>query len=148
VRRTLEERLRQVVKTFVEEQGMAVDLHVTPGQPIGEPPEICEQVVRVVQEALTNAHKHAAGSRVTVTLAQDDTQAQVRIQDDGPGFNVPAPASEQHHFGLKVMAARAQRIHGDLRVESVPGQGTTITLRWPKARGEDRRRADAGAAGR
>jgi two-component system nitrate/nitrite sensor histidine kinase NarX len=130
-RRTLEELLRQTVGRFVEEWEMQVELRVEPGQPMQEPSEAHEQVVRVVQEALTNAHKHARASRVTVTLTHRDGQQVVCVQDDGTGFDVSSLASGYHRFGLKVMAARARRIGGELSVESAPGQGTTVALRWP-----------------
>jgi two-component system nitrate/nitrite sensor histidine kinase NarX len=133
-RLTLEEQVRQIAERFVEEQGMEIQLRVEGKQPIREPQEVHEQVIRVVQEALTNVHKHARSSRATITLERDGGQAIVRVQDDGPGFDVNSPASGQHHFGLKVMKIRAERIGGELSVESAPGQGTTITLRWPTLR--------------
>jgi two-component system nitrate/nitrite sensor histidine kinase NarX len=134
-RRTLGELLRQTVERFVEEWGMEIELRVETGQPIREPPQVREQVVRVVREALTNVHKHAASSRATVTLERHGGQTIVCIQDDGPGFDVNSPASGQHHFGLKVMKTRAEWIGGELSVESAPGQGTTVALRWPTAEG-------------
>jgi signal transduction histidine kinase len=106
-------------------------LRVETEQPIREPPEVHAQVVRVVLEALTNVHKHARPNRATVTLERQGGQAVVCIQDDGPGFDVNSPVSGQHHFGLKVMQTRAERIGGELSVESALGQGTTVTLRWP-----------------
>jgi two-component system nitrate/nitrite sensor histidine kinase NarX len=132
-RRTLEGRLRQTVERFVEEWEMEIELRVETGQPIQGPSEVHEQVVRVVQEALTNVHKHARSSRVTVALERHSGQAVVCVRDDGPGFDVNSLPSRQHRFGLKVMEARARRINGELSVESAPGQGTTVMLRWPTA---------------
>lgn len=110
---------------------MMVELSVETERPLQEPPEVYEQVTRVVQEALTNVHKHAASSRAAITLGRHDGEAIVRVQDDGPGFDVEALTGREGHFGLKVMAARAERIDGVLNVESTPGRGTTVTLRWP-----------------
>jgi two-component system nitrate/nitrite sensor histidine kinase NarX len=132
-RRTLEGRLRQTVERFVEEREMEIELRVETGQPIQGPPEVHEQVVRVVQEALTNVHKHARSGPVTVALERHSGQAGVSVHDDGPGFDVNSPPSGQHRFGLKVMEARARRINGELSVESAPGEGTTVMLRWPTA---------------
>lgn len=132
-RRTLEELLRQTVDRFVEERGMEVELRVEPGQQTQGPPEVHEQVVRVVQEALTNVHKHARLGRVTVGLERHGGRAVVCVHDDGPGFDLDSTPSGQHRFGLKVMEARARRINGELSVESAPGQGTTVMLRWPTA---------------
>jgi two-component system nitrate/nitrite sensor histidine kinase NarX len=141
-RHTLKGRLRQIVERFIEERGMEIELRVETGQPIREPPKVREQVVRVVLEALTNVHKHARPSRATVTLERHGGQAVVCVQDDGPGFDVNSPANGQYpfdklrtpHFGLKVMETRAEWIGGELSVESAPGQGTTVTLRWPTLR--------------
>jgi len=130
----LEERLRQIAERFVEEYGMEIELRVEGEQPIRESQEVHEQVTRIVQEALTNVHKHAGSSRATITLERHGTQAVVSVRDEGVGFDVNSPASGQHHFGLKVMKIRAQRIGGELNVESAPGQGTTVTLRWPTLR--------------
>jgi len=128
--RTLEERLRQVTKRFVEERGMTVELNVETRRPLREPPEISEQVTRVMQEALTNVHKHAPYSPVTVTLEQRDREAMLCVQDEGPGFDTETLIEREGHFGLKVMAARAKRIDGELEVKSAPGRGTTVTLHW------------------
>jgi len=132
-RRTLEGRLRQTVERFIEEREMEIELRVDTGQPILGPPEVHEQVVRVVQEALTNVHKHARPGRATVVLERHGGQAVVCVHDDGPGFDVNSLPTRQHRFGLKVMEARARRINGELGVESAPGQGTTVMLRWPTA---------------
>ncbi len=131
--RTLEELLRQTVEQFMEERGVDIELHVKTGQPIRQPPEAHEQVVRVVKEALTNAHKHAESARVTVTLERQGEQAIVCVQDDGAGFDVTSPPDGEHHYGLKVMEIRAEWIGGKLSVESAPEEGTTVTLRWPTA---------------
>jgi two-component system nitrate/nitrite sensor histidine kinase NarX len=128
--RTLEGRLRRTVQRLVDEWGMAVALRVETEQQIQAPPEVTEQVARVVQEALINVHKHAPSSSVTVTVEKNDGEAVVRVQDDGPGFDAGA-LPPKGHFGLKVMAARAERIGGTVEVQSTPGRGTTVTLRWP-----------------
>jgi two-component system nitrate/nitrite sensor histidine kinase NarX len=118
---------------------MEIELRVEDEPPIRGAQEVHEQVLRVVQEALTNVHKHANYSRVTITLGRDGGQAIARVQDDGPGFDLNVPANGQHPFdefrtpcfGLRVMNIRAERIGGELSVDSAPGQGATVTLRWP-----------------
>jgi len=129
--RTLAELLGQIVERFVESRGEEVELQVEAAEPIQESPEIHEQVMRIVVEALINVHKHAMPSRATITLGRRDGQTVISVQDDGPGFDANSLASGQHHFGLKVMQTRAERIGGELSVESALGQGTTVTLRWP-----------------
>ena len=141
---SLEDLLGQTVETFIAERGMEIELRVEAAEPIGEPLEVREQVIRVVQEALTNVHKHAGSGRATVTLKRHGGQTVVSVRDDGVGFDVDSPASGQYHFGLTVMRTRAERIGGELSVGSAPGQGTTVTLRWPALRQPfDHERSDA-----
>jgi len=129
--RTLAGLLEQIVQSFVESRGMEVDLRVETGEPIRAAPKIREQVIRIAMEALINVSKHALPGRATVTLGRRDGQTIISVQDDGPGFDVNSLPDGEHHFGLKVMQTRARRIGGELRVESVLGQGTTVTLCWP-----------------
>jgi signal transduction histidine kinase len=127
---TLEGMLKPVVARF-EEQGLAVELHLDQESSIAGSGEMFEQVVRVVQEALTNAYKHAPGCRVRVSLGRQEERAVVRIEDDGPGFEWDSLSEGSPHFGLKVMQTRAEWLGGELRVESDLGQGTKVILRWP-----------------
>jgi two-component system nitrate/nitrite sensor histidine kinase NarX len=129
--RSLDETLAEVVESFAVERGMQVHLCIETGEPIRQPPHICEQVTRIVLEALTNAWKHARSSRVTFTLRRDDNQGVACVQDDGPGFDASAPVGQGQHFGLKVIRVRAEQIHGKVSLESALGQGTLMTLRWP-----------------
>jgi len=131
--RTLEDLLGRTVERFAAERGMEIELQMESAESLRSASKVHEQVAWVVQEALRNAHRHAPSSRVAVTLRQHGGQAMVSIRDDGPGFDVAAPLREQYHFGLKVMKTRAERIGGELSVESAPGEGTTVTLCWPTA---------------
>lgn len=88
-------------------------------------------VVRVVQEGLTNAAKHAhETTEAHVEIQRAGSELQVRIADTGPGFD---PATSGVGVGLTSMRERAQGLNGDLKVESAPGAGTTIVLRLPLA---------------
>lgn len=88
---------------------------------------------RVCQEALSNAAKHAHASRVEVSLRAERGRAVLRVADDGRGFTEAERQAfpEQGSFGLSNMAARAEAIGADLEIDSVPGQGTTITVTAP-----------------
>lgn len=86
-------------------------------------------VVRVVQEGLTNAAKHARdATHARVEIEQNSYELRVSVRDDGPGFDV---ATSGAGVGLASMRERAQGLSGDLTVESAPGAGTTIVLRLP-----------------
>ncbi len=92
-------------------------------------PERALTVYRVLQEALTNIAKYAQASEVRVQLQRADGLAQLRVQDNGLGFN-PRQVSEGHH-GLSGMRFRVRSCGGDLLVSSAPGQGTTIEATLP-----------------
>jgi PAS domain S-box-containing protein len=85
---------------------------------------------RISQEALNNASKHAAASRITVSLGSQGGLLRLAISDDGGGF-VPQDASPQptgSGWGLTIMRERAELIGGSFRVSSVPGAGTTVSV--------------------
>ena len=85
-------------------------------------------LLRIVQEALQNVRKHAAASRVSVSL-EDDTLV---ISDNGRGFDLLRLASGRtSNFGLQFMRERAELMGGQLQIESRQGEGTRILVRLP-----------------
>ncbi len=98
-------------------------------------PTVEAQLLRVIQEALTNARKHAQATAVTVTFTLTDHTAQVIIADNGCGFT-PLPVERrknQAHFGLQIMRERIAEIGGTFDLRSVAGQGTQIIVQVPRA---------------
>jgi two-component system sensor histidine kinase UhpB len=86
-------------------------------------------VYRVVQEALANVGRHAGASCVEVDLSAGERGTELRVRDDGGGFD---PVAEPGMgLGLDGMAERARLAGGELEVRSAPGGGTTVTLRLP-----------------
>ena len=83
---------------------------------------------RLVQEALNNVCRHAAASRVEVSLRRRRGSLLLRVSDDGRGFD---PAASPGGMGLIFMRERAELLGGSFRLESAPGQGTTLTLEVP-----------------
>ena len=143
LRQTLETYLRQ----FAESHGIQATLSY-PADPPCAPfaPVVEEQVLRIVQEALTNVRKHAAATRVDVLFSFTGEQSQIIISDDGRGLEsqdrglgiaespIPSPQSlVPSHFGLSIMRERAAQIGGRLEVRSAPGQGTRVLLTLPCA---------------
>jgi two-component system, NarL family, sensor histidine kinase UhpB len=98
----------------------------------GDPDRVAEVVqtaiYRVAQEALTNVTRHAGATIVELVVAQTNGEVELRVSDDGRGFD---PAVRGHGLGLVGMAERARLVGGELDVRSAPGGGTTITLRVP-----------------
>ncbi|WP_414624687.1 PAS domain S-box protein [Calothrix sp. CCY 0018] len=91
------------------------------------PTEVESNLLRMGQEALTNAIRHANADEIRVQLVYDRDQVCLRVQDNGQGFGVGnIPASEG--FGLLGMSERAERIGAQLTIGSQPGQGTEIIV--------------------
>jgi signal transduction histidine kinase len=86
------------------------------------------EVLRIAQEALQNALKHADGGRVAVVLAADDRGLVLEVADNGVGFAPDAPGLRSRRLGLTSMEERAQRLGGTLEIRSAPGAGTTVRL--------------------
>lgn len=88
---------------------------------------------RIVQEALANVRHHAQARHITMTLAADEQQVRLIIQDDGRGFD-PETISQnagQGHFGLAGMHERVKLLSGSLCIQSDPGEGTIVDVVVP-----------------
>ncbi len=94
---------------------------------LSPPAEI--QLLRIIQEAVTNVRRHAKASQVVVNLAKDNNWLKVSIEDDGIGFNAEDITDDR--LGLRIIRERAASIQGNVKVESSPGIGTEITLLIP-----------------
>jgi signal transduction histidine kinase len=93
------------------------------------------QVLRLVQEVLTNVLKHARAQRVQMALHSPDGQTvELRIEDDGVGFDTEAEPGPGRGRGLSNLRLRARHLQAQLNVQSRPGQGTVVTLRLPVQR--------------
>jgi len=92
-------------------------------------PEVAVQVLRVVQEAVTNVRRHAGGCAVRVIVAQEDGALRVTVADDGRGFTVaPAEEGRDGHYGLAFMRERMREVGGSVDIVSLPGLGTSVSL--------------------
>jgi signal transduction histidine kinase len=97
-------------------------------------PEVEIALLRTGQEALANVGKHAAASRVGVTLSYMEDVVTLDVRDDGIGFDPDCPASEPADgsgFGLTGMRQRVARVAGRLEIESAPGEGTAVSATVP-----------------
>jgi signal transduction histidine kinase len=96
------------------------------------PPASEVTLFRVAQEALANVAKHAAASRVGLTLSYTEDVVLLDVRDDGVGFHPAQPrTSDSGGFGLTAMRQRLAQVAGTLEVESTPGEGTSVNARIP-----------------
>ena len=82
------------------------------------------------REGVMNALKHAKASNIWVAVEQQGDEVEMTLRDDGVGFDVEAPGPEGH-YGMTMMRERATVGGGTFTIQSVPGEGTTITVRFP-----------------
>jgi len=95
------------------------------------PPEVETAAYRLVQEALTNAARHADAREVTVRLWATADVLGVQVEDNGVGFDVQAALSAGESSGLSGMRERVALLAGHLNLESSPGAGTCLTAELP-----------------
>jgi two-component system nitrate/nitrite sensor histidine kinase NarX len=105
---------------------MELDLRLTHDFPAG----VQAQLIRIVQEALTNVRKHAQAGRVRLAAWEDEGETFLEVADDGRGFG-PADSVAAARFGLRGMRERAESVGAEFQVASRPGGGTSILLRVP-----------------
>jgi PAS domain S-box-containing protein len=90
------------------------------------------QLLRIMQEALTNVRKHANARCVRIVFAMEDGWARITVNDDGRGFDSNgSSAGMEEHIGLRVMRERAEDAGGGLSLKSASGQGTELVVRVP-----------------
>jgi PAS domain S-box-containing protein len=99
------------------------------------PAEAQLAIYRICQEALNNVAKHAAASAVDIYLEHTGPVVEIRIQDNGRGFD-PAQI-RSGHYGLSMMRERAEAVGARLSISSEPGRGTNLTVRWEASKKRD-----------
>lgn len=127
-------KLREMLRGYEIRHGIRTELEM--------PAEIEEgtlgrdvqfQLLRIIQEACTNAVKHARASKMRVAFEFSDRVVEVLVKDDGAGFS-PAKAGRSRggmHLGLGIMRERAESLGGDLYIQSAPGEGTEVRVCIP-----------------
>ncbi|WP_432194316.1 ATP-binding protein [Streptomyces sp. bgisy027] len=139
----LTDAVRELTARLAEETD--IDAHTTvTGRPAALPSGTESELLRVVQEALTNARRHAEAASVSVTLSYLEDVLAIDVQDDGSGFT---PAARHPGVGLATMQERVSSLGGAYVVESAPGEGTTVTVTMPLLPPSPPGEAEAGPAG-
>jgi len=127
--RGLVQSIDKAINRFRKETGILIFFQ-NEWQQTGLPSTLEMQVLRIVQESLNNIRKHSKAHAVRVLLRSENNEEHLlMVEDDGVGIvNPPLDGSPGEHVGLSIMKERAQRIGGDLKIESEIGEGTQIIL--------------------
>jgi len=126
----LEGSLRDYLRKYSRQTGIAATLSCDGDMHRALGPRSEVQLLRVVQEALTNTRKHAKATRVQVKMVCLGRSATLTIEDDGVGFDPSTVASSMEGgFGLASMRERVEQIGGRIDVHTAPNEGTTIVVR-------------------
>lgn len=131
--------LEEYTRQFDELSGIQTTLSVDGFAELTLAPATEVQLIRVVQEALSNVRKHAHANRANVRFERHDNSGRVEISDDGQGFDPANYARGQFpQFGLTSMRERVESLGGTLKIESAAARGTKIQIEFPLVyRGED-----------
>jgi signal transduction histidine kinase len=127
--------LTEYLRDFSQQSGIQTELQDGDPRTTRFAPEAEIQLVRVIQEALTNVRKHAGAHRAWVRFTLDGDMGCVTIADDGIGFRVESMTGNNgKRFGLRTMRERTEGLGGSLEIRSAPGQGTQVVARIPLAK--------------
>lgn len=127
--------LGQYLDSFRRQTRMEVTLDIRDEAATRFSPRAALELVRVVQEALSNVRKHSQAERAQVTFAVEDGKAVIGVTDNGVGFDMHGVYSEGQHFGVQVMKERMVGLGGSLEIHSSPGRGTRVTAKLPLEEG-------------
>ena len=122
--------MEHILKEITDDTDISGRLQVT-GRARRLPPVTENALLRVGQEAITNARKHAKPGCIGVQLEFEEQRVSLRVKDDGIGFDTEKPPANKTSFGLAGMRQRAAALGGELSLHSSPEQGTELILTAP-----------------
>ena len=129
--------LREYLLKFRRQAGITAEIEVEGDIEPQFPPEAEVQLVRVIQEALTNIRKHSRANEARIRIASGPDEIGISIEDKGRGFDPAALTDEMPRFGVRTMRERVERVGGRFQIESSPGHGTTVRIYLPVVKGQD-----------
>jgi signal transduction histidine kinase len=128
----LPSRLRDAAKELTRDTGITLRLDIG-GTYRAFNQTVEDELLRIAQEAITNAVRHASATTIDVSLNYHATGARLEVHDDGRGFIMTGSKSgPAGHYGIRGMHERAERAHGMLEIQSSPGSGTTVIAETPQ----------------
>jgi signal transduction histidine kinase len=125
---TIAELLKRVVRSHEQRTGTKVNLDFDKLPDQTDLP-IKITIYRIIQEALNNAHRHAAGIGQQVLVSNEANHLHIVVSDQGPGFDVTEPIDWEKHLGLLGMRERVESLGGFFRIESESNRGTKVIAR-------------------
>lgn len=143
VGRDLIDSLRAYLEKYSSQSGIATSLQASPEHGLALPPRSEIQIIRVVQEALTNVRKHSGATAATVCVTEESGTVTFVVEDNGNGFDAPTVLddgsdfdaadgpSDGSGFGLHSMCERMELIGGTLLIDSASGRGTRVVAELP-----------------
>ena len=117
--------LLDICAAYQDRLGVAVDASV---DDVTVPADVEHALLRVTQEACSNAVRHGGARRLAVSLTCQDGQVELAIRDGGSGFD---PAAPQAGSGLAHIRDRVAELGGTVDIDSAPGRGAALTIRVP-----------------
>jgi len=127
---------RRVAETFQKESGIPVTF-VGTNTPVGLPQDTALEVLQMVRESLTNVQKHAAATRVALSLEKSDKGLEISIDDNGHGFPFAGTYTLEEldllRLGPASLKRRARALNAEVLLESRPGRGASLKYRIPLA---------------
>ena len=131
----LRRTLREYAEKFSRQTGIPCHFEGHRGPPAVLSPTAEVQLVRIVQEAMSNVKKHAPGSESWLSIEVRNQEALVVIKDNGPGFDLDSTVVRGRQYGLQTMKERVESVGGSLRIDSKPGVGTVLEVIVPLEKG-------------
>ncbi len=122
--------LNGVLHALTDRKQLQAELKVI-GEPKRFAPVVENNLLRIGQEAIANAAKHAQAKRIEVVLKFEERQFEMCVSDDGCGFDPSHPPASEGGFGLVGMRERVTELNGELNVSSAPGKGSIVKLTMP-----------------
>ena len=136
VDRGLVESLRAYLEKYSHQSGIGARLESTLDVEPSLPPRSEIQVIRVIQEALTNVRKHSGAGSAVVRLSNGGDAVTIVVEDDGRGFDLTGTLLGRDGYGLHTMRERMELIGGTLLIDSAPGAGTRVIASIPSVVGQ------------
>jgi signal transduction histidine kinase len=122
--------LEQFLERWQEQSG--VWAHLSMDEDLKIPPGVELQLLRIIQESLSNVRKHAGATAASIEMGLRDGKIVAQVVDDGVGFDpVHRSRAEMPRFGLAIMRERAEGIGGTLEIFSEPGAGARVRVELP-----------------